>query len=124
MPPQAKLMIKSKIEKLEKSIPVNNRPYRNLSSAQLSELARKLRISIYEKIKDPNAADEFKTLFLDSPTSFEMMRQTDKTPEEMLVLLEKQREWDINFTTAETDKEKTIEQYEKIIKAYKDFKHL
>jgi len=117
-------MIKSKIEKLEKSIPVNNRPYRNLSSAQLAECARTLRIKLYGTLKDPNVASEFKMLFLDNPTSFEMMNQTNKTPEEMLILLGKQRDWDVNFNKSETNKEKVAEQYEKLIKAYKFFKKL
>lgn len=117
-------MIKSRIEKIEKSIPVNNRPYRNLSSAELAEYARKLRIKLYGSLKDPNMANEFKMLFLDNPTSFEMMSQTIKTPEEMLILLAKQRDWDINFNKSETNKEKVAEQYEKLIKAYKFFKKL
>jgi hypothetical protein len=117
-------MIKSRITKIEKSIPVNNRPYKNLSSVQLAELARKLRISIYKKIKNPNVANEYKTLFIDNPTSFEMMRQTDKTPKEMLVLLEKQRDCDVKYETSETRKDRVLEQYEKIIKSYKFFKGL
>lgn len=114
--------MESRIKKIEKSIPVNNRPFRNLSEAQLVELSLRLRRSIYQRIKNEDEANEYRELFLDNPTIFEMLRQTEKTNDEMLGLLAKQRDWEIKHEERQDIKEKLLEEYEQMVKAYRFFK--
>ncbi len=115
-------MIKSRIIKIEKSIPTNDRPLRELSNVQLANTALKLRLVIYKRMNGENTMREYKELFIDNPTMFEMLDQTDKTHSEMLVLLGKQKEWEINHEKSQELKDEIAEQYDKIIKAYKFFK--
>lgn len=117
-------MIKSRIIKIEKSIPVNNRPFRDISDTQLVNLALRLRLAIHKRIKNEGVAREYKELFIDSPTMFEMLSQTDKTHKEMLDLLERQRNWEIEHEKSQEQKDKIAEQYEKHVKAYKFFKKI
>jgi hypothetical protein len=118
-------MLISRIKKLEKSIPMNNRPLKEVSDAQLREDALTLRLYLHSIIEDKETAREYKELFIDSPTLFEMMTQTEKTDEEMLVLLVKQRDWEIKHAELQEMKEEDVaEQYETIIKKFKFFKKL
>ena len=115
-------MIKSRIEKIEKIIPVNSRPLRSISNTQLANDALKLRLVIYKRIKDENAAREYKELFIDCPTMFEMLDQSDKTHGEMLDVLERQRGWEMEHEKSQELKYEIAEQYDKIVNAYKFFK--
>jgi hypothetical protein len=113
-------MIKTRIKKLEKIIPTDNDPLDDLSNTELDELAFKLRVSLHKTMKNKKEAREYKELFIDSPTHFEMCTQTTKTRPEMLALLEKQRDWEIeHLSPTQEIKEENEESYESIIKSYK-----
>jgi len=118
-------MLITRIKKLEESIPIRSDPYDKFSDSELREAALTLRQFLHSTIKDRNLAQEYKELFIDNPTFFEMITQTEKTNEEMLVLLEKQRDWEIEHAELQkTNKEEVAEQYETVIKQFKFFKKI
>lgn len=118
-------MLISRIKKIENIIPVNDRPFKDISDTQLREKSLRSRLYLYRTIKDKEAAREYKRLFINNPTLFEMMTQTEKTNEEMLALLERQRDWEIKHAKLQELKDEDIsKKYEITIKQYKFFKKL
>jgi len=117
-------MIKSRIEKLEKSIPINDDPFRDLTNAELVKLGRKLELGFYNQIKNKNIECEYKELFLDKPDILELLDPTVPTSKEAIPLLEKQRDWEIKYEKSQELREEIFEYYEKAIKAYKFYRHV
>jgi hypothetical protein len=118
-------MLISRIKKIENIIPVNDRPFKDISDTQLREKAFRSRLYLCSAIKDKEVAREYKKLFIDNPTLFEMMTQTEKNNEEMLALLEGQRDWEIKHADLQKLRDEDIfKKYEITIKQYKFFKKL
>ena len=118
-------MIKSRVEKLEKSIFINDdRPFDDLTDAQLTALGRKFQLYFYNKIKNKNIAREYKELFIDKPDILELLNPIAVVSREAIVFLEKQRDWEIKYEKSQELREEIFEYYEKAIKAYKFFKKL
>lgn len=118
-------MIKSRVEKLENSIFINDdRPFDNLTDVQLVALGHKLQLSIHKGMKDKNKALEYKELFINKPDILELLNPSTKTSREAIPLLERQRDWEIKYERSNELKEDIFEHYEKAIKAYKFFRHV
>jgi len=116
-------MIKSRIKKLEKSIFINeDRPFNDLTNVQLIALDRKFQIYFYNKMKNKNIAREYKELFMDKPDILELLNAATPRSKEAILLLERQRDWEIKYKKSKKEKEEIFEYYEKAIKAYKFFK--
>lgn len=118
-------MLISRIKKIEENILIRDDPFDKFSDSELDEAALTLRHFVHSTIKDKDLAQEYKKLFIDNPTFFEMMTQTEKTNEEMLALLGRQRDWEIEHAELQkVDKEEVAEQYETVIKQFKFFRKL
>jgi hypothetical protein len=117
-------MLKSRIEKIEKGIPINDDPYRDLTDVQLIALGRKFQLYFYNKMKDKNIAREYKELFIEKPDILELLYPGTATSKEAIPLLEKQRDWEMKYEKSQELREEIFEYYEKAIKAYKFFRHV
>jgi hypothetical protein len=121
-------MIKTKIKKLEESLFINNkRPYADLSDKELAKLWRKVCLNIYKqlKLKKNKIAREFKALFIDNLTVFELFSSKNTTtPQETIKFLKRQRDWEIKHKVISQSIDEIADYYERIIKQYKFFKNV
>jgi len=114
-------MIKSRIEKLEKSVYVNDNPFKCFSNSRLDELCEKLQYAIYAEMKDRNAAREFKSLFIDLTDPLKLTHREEINPKEALEVIKKQRDWEINRENSQKTKEDLLSFYDKVREIYKIF---
>jgi|GEM_PF-2604916 len=117
-------MIKSRIEKIEKNFPINDRPYRKFTDEQISLAIKKLYCSIYKKIKNGSVAQEFKALFIENPTALELIGQDRAGSTEALALFEKQRDWEMRYEEKSDIKDEIFDRYTQLIRSYKFLKSL
>ncbi|MCK9436666.1 MAG: hypothetical protein M0Q12_05600 [Synergistaceae bacterium] len=114
-------MIKSRIEKIEGRINIVDDPFDTITNAELVELTRKVQFFLYTKMKDKETAREYKELFIEEPDILELLNPATERSPEALVILGKQKTWELEHEKSPIIKEEISDYYENSIKAYKSF---
>lgn len=99
------MITKSRIQKLEKNNIVSDSPYSKYSNEELNQLSRKLELKIYKAMKDRTKAKEFKTLFIDNPNSYELLRKGNHNSRKAnMAVLAQQEAWELKYASSEKEK--------------------
>lgn len=112
-------MIKSRIQKLEKNLPIDSNPLKKFSNSQIDELYEKLKFDVYEEMVDRKAAQEFKSIFIDLPNPLKLTNREDIEPKKALEILQKRRDWDLSQENTREGKERVLNLYAKSREIFK-----